>query len=270
MVERRMLKPTTGNGTAPPTLEQRIASALRSNTTFSAAQLSALIGEVDAAAAAAANAVEEERANALDPFDPNDPATAQQRVLIAQLSYDRLQAATPHLQRQLATLQRREDGERWSASYERHAAVVEAAAARYRRYPALAAEMVELVNLSAAVDKQSSDLNIADPPGESRRLPQVELLARGLKAFSASQPSITRDLRLSDWQDSQRLLFPRHQPLDPSLFAPLPYDERYSAEWYRRGEQERAAAAERERQQLIEADRARRAFYGEVVEPPPD
>jgi hypothetical protein len=64
-------------------------------------------------------------------------------VLIAQLAHDRLRAATPHLQRQLAALQRREAGERWSVSYERHAAVVEAAAERYANYPALAAEMVE-------------------------------------------------------------------------------------------------------------------------------
>jgi hypothetical protein len=186
MVERRPLKSTTGDGVQQP-LEQRIADALRADTGLSAAELRALLSEVDGAIAAAANAVEQERGKALDPYNPADPATAQQRVLIAQLTHDRLKAAQPHLQRQSATLQRREDAAAWDAGYRRLAAVVEAAAARVARYPALAAEMVELLNLAAAVDAQASDLHGRAPPGESRRLPKVELLARGLRAFSASQ-----------------------------------------------------------------------------------
>jgi hypothetical protein len=268
MVERRALKSTTGNDASLPSLEQQIAAALRSDTALTAAELRALLGTVDIAIADAANALELEKAKAVDPFNPSDPATAQQRLVIAQLTADRLKAAQPHLHRQLAALQRREDGERWSASYQRLLPQVEAAAKRFAKYPALAAEMVELVNTAVAVDKRSTDLNIAAPPGESRRLPQVELLARGLKAFSIHQPSITRDLKLPDWEHSDTLVFPRREALDPSLYAAPPYDERFSAESYKRGEEQRAAAAERERQQVIADDIARRRFYGERIDPP--
>jgi hypothetical protein len=74
VVERRSVKSTTDNGAQQP-LEQRIASALNSDTSLSAADVRALLDEVDAASAAAANAIEQERANAVDPFDPSDPAT---------------------------------------------------------------------------------------------------------------------------------------------------------------------------------------------------
>jgi hypothetical protein len=93
-----------------------------------------------------------------------------------------------------------------------------------------------------------------------------------LASFSIAQPSIAQGLRLPDWQASELMVWPRRERLDPSLYAAPPYDERFSAEWYKRGEEQRAAADERERRELIEADRARREFYGEIVppEPPPE
>jgi hypothetical protein len=130
--------------------------------------------------------------------------------------------------------------------------------------------MVELLNTAAAVDKHSTDLNIAAPPGESRRLPKVELLARGLQTFSASAPSVTRDLKLPDWERSDTLVFPRREALDPSLYAPRPFNVRYSEDWYKPGEEQRAAEAERQRRELAEADRARREFYGEIVPHEPE
>jgi hypothetical protein len=267
VVERRPLKSTSGNGAQPSSLEQQIAAALAADKLPPSSELSALLAEVDVAAAAAAASAAAERERALDLS--SDPAAAQQLILIAELRARRLEAARPRLEQRLQAALGAEYSERWDAHYRRLAAKVEEAAERFRRYPALAAEMVELLNSAAAVDKEVGDLHIRAVAGEHRRLPQVELLARGLKAFSAVAPSVVRDLKLPDWQDSQRLLYPRQQPFDPSFYAPAPYDEQCSPDWWKRGEQQRAAAAERERRELVAADRARRQFYGEIVPPEP-
>jgi hypothetical protein len=161
---------------------------------------------------------------------------------------------------------------RWDARYRRVAAMVEEAAEKFRAYPRLAAELVELMNLAAALDREAGAVNISAAPGESRRIKAVELLARDLPRFSISQPSIAQGLRLPDWQTSEQMLWPRRERLDPSLYAAPPFDVRFSEDWHQPGEQRRAAAAERERRELIEADRARREFYGQIVppEPPPE
>jgi hypothetical protein len=133
----------------------------------------------------------------------------------------------------------------------------------------LAAELAELMQLAAALDREASAVNISAAPGEYRRIKAVELLARDLPRFSISQPSIAQGLRLPDWEASERNLWPRAERLDPSFYAPAPFDVRFSEDWAIPGEQQRAAAAEREREELIAADRARREFYGEIVPPEP-
>jgi hypothetical protein len=268
MVERRPLKSTTGNGAQPPTLEARIASALTADPLPPSAELQLLIAEVETAAATAAQTVSEQRQHALDPL-ATDSAHTFELIGPAQLAHDRLQVALPRLQQQLSAALTAEYAERWNSRFARIEAERDRAAERFRDYPRLAAELVELMNLAVAIDKQASEINSTAPDGERRRLKSVELTARGLERFSIAQPSLGGGLRLPDWQMSEQTLWPRTERLDPSLFAAPPFDPKYSPEWYRRGEEERAAKAERKRQQLIEADRARRAFYGEVVEPPP-
>jgi hypothetical protein len=277
MIERRAIAskaatrpadavPQSGNGAPPPSLESQIAAALRSDASPSVADLDALVGEVEAAAAAAATTAVEERERALD--ISIDPATAHEKVLIAELRRDRLHAVLPRLQQRLAAAVTQESALRWDARYRRVAALVEEGAEKYRAYPRLAAELVELMQLAAALDREASAVNISAAPGEHRRIKAVELLARDLANFSISQPSIAQGLRLPDWQASELMLFPRREALDPSLYAPPPFDVRFSEDWAIPGEQQRAAAAVRERQQVIADDKARRRFYGERIEPP--
>jgi hypothetical protein len=241
---------------------------LRSDST-AADDVSALIAEVEASMAAAAHAAEAHRADSIDPLVP-DAEAAQRAAASDELRHRRLAAALPRLQQQLSAALAADYHERWDARYRLVEAERDRAAERFRRYPALVAELIEILNTAAAVDRECSALNGSAPDGERRRLKGVELTARGLDRFSIAQPTLAQGLRLPDWQASELTLWPRSERLDPALFAAPPYDERFSPEWYRRGEQERAAAAARERQELIEADRARRAFYGEVVEPRPD
>jgi hypothetical protein len=70
--------------------------------------------------------------------------------------------------------------------YQRVAAKAEAAAKRFAGYPVLLAELLDLIQLAAQVDREASAVNIRAAPGEHRRVRAVELLARGLKAFSIS------------------------------------------------------------------------------------
>jgi hypothetical protein len=114
MIERQVLNSNSGSG-AQPSLESRIAAAVRPDASLSAADLGALIGEVEVAAAAAATTATEERERALD--ISTDPATAHERVLVAELSRDRLKVVLPRLQRKLGEAQNREYAQRWEADY---------------------------------------------------------------------------------------------------------------------------------------------------------
>jgi hypothetical protein len=49
----------------------------------------------------------------------------------------------------------------------------------------------------------------------------VELTARGLRSFSVSQPSLTRDLRLPNWEESSIMAWPLPQRIDPVLLVPV-------------------------------------------------
>jgi hypothetical protein len=273
MIERRPIVSKGGNGAQPQSLEQRIAAALAAERLPGSSELQQLLAEVETAIAAAAAVATEERERALDLG--TDLATAQQRLLVAELSQRRLEAVLPRLQQRLAAALAQESALRWDARYRRVAAMVEEAAEKFRAYPRLVAELAELMQLAVAVDREASAVNISAAAGEHRRIKAVELVARGMAAFSISQPSIAQGLRLPDWQASEQMLFPRREALDPSFYAPPPFDVRFSEDWAIPGEQQRAAAAERERQQLIADDAARRAFYGLPPEPaetvpPPD
>jgi hypothetical protein len=125
MIEREVLNSKSGNG-EQPSLESRIAAALRADASLSAADLGALIGEVELAATAAAATVVAERERSLD--ISIDPATAHEKVLIAELRRDRLKAALPRLQQRLAAAVAQESALRWDARYRRVAALVEEAA----------------------------------------------------------------------------------------------------------------------------------------------
>jgi hypothetical protein len=262
MIERRTMnaprgESKAGNGTQPATLEQRLASAVSGSDELSVEQLQALIAEAESAAAAAAQTAIEERERALDLS--SDPASAQQRVMAADLARDRLQAALPKLQPLLDRAWRREAGERWQRQHDAVAARLEDAAERFARYPELAAEIVELLTLAAEVDKDISAVNQSAPPGR-RHLKSVELTARQLQNFSISQPSITRDLKLPNWSHSEKTAWPRSEPFTPP-FEPAAANPLYSDEWWKPGEQQRQRAAEREAAELEEAERQRIEFY---------
>jgi hypothetical protein len=224
-------------------LEQEIVAALEADVNSS--DLSALIERTEVAISKADQAAETARTKALDPALSPDPKTARAAMEDAVFIRDRLHGLKPRLQQRLQQVEAAEAHARWLAVYERVSTMVEESARRFAKYPELIDELISLFQDAEAVDKEVARVNGSAPPGEHRRLRQVELVARGLDNFSRADPPITKAVQLADWMHSDRLVWPPPQP-SLALFAMsmVPaHNPRYTADW---------AAA-------LEKDNARRA-----------
>jgi len=85
-------------------------------------------------------------------------------------------------------------------------------------------------------------------PGVSLHLLGPELLARGLEHFTIDGRSLIDVVRLPAFEPDQPYAWPPPRTFDSALFAPMPHDRRYSAEWgVVREEQTRAVRLRRER-----------------------
>jgi hypothetical protein len=100
-------------------------------------------------------------------------------------------------------------------------------------YPSAVAAIADVLARAADLDRRLSTLHQSRPPGAKGRLLQPELIARGLESFSRDEPSITRELRLPDWRNSERALWPPPQPSAGVMIAEaMPTsDRRYSRDW---------------------------------------
>jgi hypothetical protein len=114
-------------------------------------------------------------------------------------------------------------------------------------YPALAAKLIDLFSRLAAFDGRISQLLSARPSSVKDTLLAPELEARGLSRFTRAEPSITAQVQLFDLNTTKQI-WPVPVPRDMSIFAPLPYNPRYSGEWHKYQEEEaNACRAESER-----------------------
>ncbi len=248
----------------PVTLEQRIATALAADIT--SGELAKLVAETESAIIAADRDAAAARERAHDPALSPDPASAYQAMQTAAFVAERLRTLLPRLRQRLQDVSAAEELAQWQADAEQVQAQVEAAEKFAAQYPKLAAELLGLFRLAEEVDREVARVNSSAPIGAHGRLRQVELVARGLDAYSRSAPSIGRSIRLPDWEDSGCLLWPPPQRLDPAIFAPVPtgVDPRLTTD---RWEEVYAEQRERERQQqqreAVEAEAAKRAFYGQ-------
>jgi hypothetical protein len=113
-----------------------------------------------------------------------------------------------------------------------------------------------------AADKECSRVDGEAPTGESRRLGKTELIARGLKQFSASSPSILKQTTLPDFADSQRQLWPPSQQSIATMVTSSPaYQDRYSPDWWQQGKNFRQQEEARQHQAAEEAEKGRRQFF---------
>jgi hypothetical protein len=232
-------------------LEQRIVAAL-ANGSASSAALMELIDEVSTAAEAAEQAAAAERERALDVVASPDVGEAHAALVAAELGRDRLQTVLPKLRMRLTEALAAEHHARWHADFQRVERLRDQAAEKFaRQCPELLAGLVGLFRETAEIDGECSRVNAAAPANEPRRLVGVELHARGMDTFTASQPSVSATVRLPDYAHSDTMAWPVLRPNDFAIqlvesMRP-PHDVRFTSDWWKASEADAA-----ERQQIAE------------------
>lgn len=244
-------------------LEKRITAALVSAIT--SADLVALIEETETAIVAADAAATAERKRALDPLVSPDPVAARATMEDAAFTRDRLNTVLPRLRQRLDEVAATEYAAEWEPEFERvKARRDELARECAELYPTITDQLVDLFKRIAECDGEISRVNGAAPSGEHRRLLEVELHARDLDAFTRDEPSIITEVKLRDWGDSARMLWPPPRTLDQSMFAPVVSgDPRlYTGRWHEVWEEQAAAAREQEEREAAEREAEIRARPG--------
>jgi hypothetical protein len=189
-------------------LDKRIGAALTADST--ATDIAALIAEVDAATHTAIDAAERARIRAYDPT--SDAQKARQSLADAEFARDRLQAALAALQERLREQQAQEFSAQWHGEYAQVEAESHALAAELSEvYRAAQSKLVDVLTRKQACDAKVGRINSTAPAGVALRLREVELVARNLESFTRDGPSITKELKLLDWDQANKLAWPRPQ-----------------------------------------------------------
>lgn len=221
-------------------LERRVAAA--STAKLTSGDVAELIIEIVAAIARADATAAAERERALDAVAPPDPENARNAMQAAELARDRLTNMLPRLKRRLTKLQAAEDARAWNKNYKRVTAKLTKAARKWTAYPKLVEQLVAILD-TAEIDEEVMGVNSSAPSGECRRLRGVELTARGLDAFSTSDPPISKVIKLPDWRNSRQMIWPLPQaPLGVPAAAAVPF-LRAGPNWFEgQGSPSRSAA----------------------------
>jgi hypothetical protein len=234
-------------------LEERIATALTSESVTSD-DLAALLGEVDVSIAA----TELEHNKTLDPLASPDADSAWKAIEHATFMRNRLLTLRPRLEQRLQEVQAEEYLTHWRADYDVVKSKRDALAAELcELYPAPTTKIADLFSRMQAFDAELSRLHQARPSGVFMHLLGPELIARSLEGFTIYKPSLIDEVKLPAFEPGQPQAWPPPRKIDPAVFAPVPYNPRYSANWgVAREEQARAIREQREREAAEETARA--------------
>ena len=190
-------------------IEQRIATILN-NDNSRAAEIAEIVRDAERAAQTADQAVEAERAKAIDIVQSPNVEAAHRAVAEAVLARERLRASLAKLRTKLSEAQAAEAQERWQVEFNRVKQKRDEAAAAFRRYPELSQGILHLFALAAEIDREIDHVNANAPNGVHQRLRCVENEARNVE-FSRDRPSLAATVELRDWNNSARTLWPlRH------------------------------------------------------------
>jgi hypothetical protein len=86
-----------------------------------------------------------------------------------------------------------------------------------------------------------------------------ELKARGIDAFSRTNPPMAKGTTLPNYEQSEVMLWPPKRTFFP--FAPAPQDIRHTADWHRASTEQRRLNDERIDRELAEMEAAKKEFY---------
>ncbi len=242
------------------TLEQRISTVLADNETHSSV-IAALIAETETAIAAADENAKREEERVFDPRATPDAKAAREAMQAAEFMQTWLRTALLRLQRCLKETKEREYRAKWYAEYEALKSKRDALAAEFREvYRHIEMIVVDLLTRMAANDTEISNLHGARSSGVKLHLLQAELVARGLNEFTASVPSIAKDLKLPTFAPGRPLAWPPRRQSDRPLVEPIRYDPRFSNRWWEAGAEQRRREQERQVQEAKAAETTRKAF----------
>jgi chromosome segregation ATPase len=163
-------------------LDQRIAAAFRDGTRPE--DVTALIAEADAASIAAGEAADRARGRALDPaLTAKAVAEARRQMEDASFRSERLQSAVTRLRDRLQELVAQEEDQQRLVAYKKAKAARDKLADELRAtYPAIEAQLRDLLPRLAANDREIERINAHALPRTGGRLLVAELVARGLPA----------------------------------------------------------------------------------------
>jgi hypothetical protein len=240
-------------------LEQKVAKTLAANGgAKSAADIAALLTELEQAIVTADEAAKAAHERALDPLQSPDAAAGLRFKEQTAFRASRLRTLLPKLQQRYTVVLAHE----------------EAAAARKRSEPLivernrLADELksllptigqladcfVKIAANNAALGRYHASL----PAHVGLFIRGAEERARGIDRFTRDSPSILKDAILPGL-DGKMLWPPPRSEADVTMFAPPTFDPRHSPEWGLHRDQQnaeaeaKAAEAEKEREQAVEA-----------------
>jgi hypothetical protein len=189
------------------TIEQRIATILN-NENSGAAEIAEVVRDAESAAQTADQAVEAERAKAMDVVRSPNVEAAHRAVAEAVLARERLRASLAKLRTKLSEAQAAEARERWQVEFDRVKRRRDEAAVTFRRYRELSQEILNVFALAAEVDHEIDQVNGSAPQSVHQRLRHVENEARDVE-FSRDRPSLAATVELRAWDNSGRMLWPQ-------------------------------------------------------------
>ncbi len=98
--------------------------------------------------------------------------------------------------------------------------------------------------------------------GVSLHLLGPELVARGLEGFTINRRSLLDEVQLPAFESGQPQPWPPPPKINPALFAPVPHNRHYSAEWGVAAEEQARATREQHEREAAEGT-ARAAQRGD-------
>jgi hypothetical protein len=188
-------------------IEQRIVTILN-NENSGAAEIAEIVRDAECAAQIADQAVEAERAKAMDVVRSPNVEAAHRAVAEAVLARERVRVSLEKLRTKLSEAQAAEAQERWQVEFDRVEQKRDEAATSFRRYRELSQEILHLFALADEIDCEIDHVNASAPYGVHQRLRHVENEARDVE-FSRDRPSLAETVELRDWDNSGRMLWPQ-------------------------------------------------------------
>jgi DNA repair exonuclease SbcCD ATPase subunit len=181
---------TKVNGTGD--LDDRIALAFAD--TVKSGVIAALIAEAEGAALASGEAAERAKQRALDPaLTANAVAEARREMDDAAFKRERLQTAVTRLQTRLKEVKAREENERRWTVYEALKAERDKLAAELKAiYPAIEAQLGELIGKLEKNEREINFVNGHQLPTGAERLQSAELIARGIGSWRVGMADVVR------------------------------------------------------------------------------